>query len=262
MTSSQPGGSGYRDRNSTAERALSILELFADTRSVLTANQVSEHLGVARSTAYRYLQSLVQARYLTEAPGGFSLGLKILELARIARRGFDISSIARPAMVELAQDFRETVLLTRRMGESIVCMEREEPDSQRLRLSYEPGAIMPINAGASAMVLLAWLPDEEVRAILEHAPLRSFTPNTLTEPDALIARLHDIRERGYALSVAELDPEVVGIGAPIFDSRGTVRAAISVAGLATRLTPDRHAEVVARMVECATAISERVALLD
>lgn len=254
--------SGYRERNSTADRALAILDLFTEARSVLTASQVSEHLGVARSTAYRYLQSLVQARYLTETVGGYSLGLKVLELARVARKGLDVGRISQPVMVQIAREFGETVLLTRRVGDSIVCIEREEPEGQRLHVSYEPGTIMPINAGASAHVLLAWLPDEEVNSLLASRPLRAFTPNTLTDPKSLLERLHRIRERGYALSVSELDPEVLGVAAPIFDSSGTVRAAISMAGLTSRMDPNEYETIAARIVEAARGISERLSLLD
>jgi DNA-binding IclR family transcriptional regulator len=254
--------SGYRDRNSTADRALAILDLYTEARSVLTATQVSEHLGVARSTAYRYLQSLVQARYLAETPGGYSLGLKVLELARVARKGLDVGRISHPVMVQIAREFRETVLLTRRVGDSIVCIEREEPDGQRLHVSYEPGTIMPINAGASAQVLLAWLSEDDIHSLLAARPLRAFTPNTLTDPGLLLERLQGIREQGYALSVSELDPEVIGIAAPIFDSFGTVRAAISMVGLTSRIDPNEYETIAARIVEAARGISVRLGLLD
>lgn len=260
VTSDNP--SGYRDRNSTADRALAILDLYSESQTVLSATRVSEHLGVARSTAYRYLQSLVQARYLAEVPGGYGLGLKILELARIARQGVDVGRIAHPVMIALAEEFRETVLLTKRDGDSIVCIEREEPEGQRVRISYERGSVMPINAGASAMCLLAWLPEREVKSLLAMRPLRAFTSNTLTDEDDLIERLSGIRQQGYAISISELDHEVVGIGTPIFDSKGSVQAGLSIAGLSSRITPDRYQEVIDRMIESAHGISERLALLD
>ena len=254
--------SGYRDRNSTADRALAILELFTESRSVLSANHVSEHLGVARSTAYRYLQSLVQAHYLVEAPGGFSLGLKVLELARIARKGFDVARFAQPVMRELCDELQETILLTRRMHESVVCIEREQPEEQRLFVSYEPGTVMPLNAGASAMCLLAWMPDEQVKELLAIRPLQSFTPNSLTQPGELLERLHEIRDKGYALSIAELDNDVVGVAAPIFDSHGAVRASISVAALISRYTAGQQDVIIRRIVEAGHSISQRLALLD
>lgn len=65
-----PETSGYRERNSTADRALIILGMFTDDRLQISANDVAEALGSARSTAYRYLQTLVGASFLEEAPNG------------------------------------------------------------------------------------------------------------------------------------------------------------------------------------------------
>lgn len=76
--------SGYRDRNSTADRALTILEMFSDTQPSVTAVEVAAELSVARSTAYRYLESLTSRGFLEESPGGgFRLGLMVLKLARV-----------------------------------------------------------------------------------------------------------------------------------------------------------------------------------
>ena len=91
--------SGYRERNSTADRALTILQMFSDDKLVVPATEVAELLGVARSTAYRYLQTLVQAGFLSEdGRGGFRLGMKVLQLSRLARRSYGLASIAVPAM--------------------------------------------------------------------------------------------------------------------------------------------------------------------
>lgn len=89
--------SQYRERNSTADRALDILGLFCDTRLCLSAQEVAQALGTARSTAYRYVQSLVGAGFLEEAPaGGFRLGPRVLELGRLARRSYGLSDVALP----------------------------------------------------------------------------------------------------------------------------------------------------------------------
>src|SRR5689334_25033022 len=105
----------YRERNSTADRALDILTMFDDVHLVVSGSAVAERLGVARSTAYRYLQSLVSSRFLEEAPGGgFRLGLRVMEIARLARRRYGLSEVALPVMTALAADVHETVLLTGR----------------------------------------------------------------------------------------------------------------------------------------------------
>ena len=251
--------SGYRERNSTADRALDILMMFTETQPIISGTAVAERLGVARSTAYRYLQSLVSTRFLEESPGGgFRLGLRVLEIARLARRSYGLSEIAVPFMTTLAEDVQETVLLTRRAGDLVVCVDRAETGTRAVRISYERGSSLPINAGASALVLLAWSPDDETRQLLRATELHRFTPATLTDVDAIMERLTRIQEAGYSITRAELDPDVIGIAAPIRDENGRVAAAVSIAALSSRVTPEAEAEIVERVLATARDISERI----
>lgn len=254
--------SQYRDRNSTADRALDILGLFAPDRLLVTGQEVATELGSARSTAYRYLQSLVATGFIEEShQGGFRLGPRVLELARLARKGYGLSEVSLPVMDDLCQRMGETVLLTRRAGGNAVCLERSEPDHPA-RVSYERGSILPINAGASALVLLAWLPGDQVEALLTAHPLVRFTSKTLTEVDQLTARLATIREEGYCVSRGELDENIVGIAAPVRDSRGNVAAALSLAAFEPRLPPQRLPEVAGAVLEAAVRISDALALAE
>lgn len=255
--------SGYRESNSTADRALTILNMFSETHLKLSANEVAAELGVARSTAYRYLQSLVRGSFLEESPdGGFRLGLRVLELARLARRGYGLSEAALPLMRELAGQFHETLLLTRRVGDSIVCIEREEWHGQYVRLSYERGTQLPINAGASALVLLAWLPESEARELFGRRALYQFTKNTLTDVDLLVQRLADIRAKGYSVTGAEVDPDAKGIAAPIFDEAGRVIAAISIVAMDRRLPENSEPKLVKALLAAASAVSKKLAVIS
>lgn len=257
-------GSTYRERNATADRALDILAMFDDDQPVVTGPLVADRLGVSRSTAYRYLQSLVSARFLEEAPGGgFRLGLRVLELARLARRTFGLSEIAAPIIEELAQEVGEVVLLTRRTGDLVVCVDRAESHRHRVRISYERGTVLPLNAGASATVLLAWSNPEDVRELLAGRPLQRFTDATLTDVDALVERMKRIRSDGYAVARSELDPDVMGIAAPIWGSReGEVVAAVSVVGLVSRIPPKVERTIIAKVRLAAARISERFAVVE
>jgi DNA-binding IclR family transcriptional regulator len=261
--SGQDAASSYRDRNSTADRALHIITMFSDEHPVVSGTEVAARLGVARSTAYRYLQSLVTERFLEEAPGGgFRLGLRIVELAGVARRTYGLSEIAAPVMAELAESVHETVLLTRRSGDLVVCLERAESQTHRVRISYERGNTMPVNAGASALVLLAWSEPAEAKAVLESAPLQRFTPATLTDVNALMARLEQIRTDGYAISRSELDHDVLGIAAPIRNAAGRVVAAVSVAAVASRVSNQLERSIVDQVGAAAKTIGDQVALVD
>ncbi len=262
MSGHTASASTYRERNSTADRALEILMMFSETDPVLGGAAVAARLGVARSTAYRYLQTLVGTRFLEEAPhGGYRLGLRVLEIARVARRSYGLSEVALPVMTELAEQAHETVLLTRRVGDLVVCVDRVEVGTGAVRISYERGSTLPINAGASALALMAWSPPDEARRLLEAADLRRFTSATLTDVDSLMARLAQIRELGYSITRAELDADVVGIAAPIRSECGHVVAAVSVAALASRTRMNTEDEIVPRVLAAAREIAERLTIV-
>ena len=251
--------SGYRERNSTTERALTILSMFTEERLALSAAEVAEELGVARSTAYRYLQSLVGGAYLSEdGRGGFRLGARVVELARLARRGFGVSEAALPAMRSLSERFQQTVLLTKQAGSSVVCLEREEASGQFVRLHYERGTLLSLNAGASAQVLLAWLPEERVRALVAAAPLERFTATTITDADAMVERMARIRADGYAVSHGELDSEAVGLAAPIFSRPGEVAAGLSLVFIRSRVSQEEAQEMRAALVDAADEVSGKL----
>lgn len=232
MTGDAPAP-GYRVRNSTADRALTVLEMFDEERLTVSAVEVASTLGVARSTAYRYLESLVSRGFLEESSGGgFRLGLRILELSRLARHGFGLSEIALPRMKALSRLVEQTVVLTRRVGTTVICLEREADLGRLVRISYERGSQLPLTAGASALVLLAWLPDDEARELLRAADRPQLTDRTLRDVDALVERLHQIRADGHSVSVGELDVNAVGIAAPVFGPDGDVVAGLSIVAVA------------------------------
>ena len=187
-----------------------MLLLFDLSTPVLSAGEIAERLGMSRSTTYRYLQSLRSSDLLEEdaARGGFRLGSRIFELARIARLGLGLSEIALPVMQDLCREVDEAVLLTRRSGTMVVCLERVET-TRPIRLSYERGHLLPLHAGAPSKVLLAF--EEQSDVVVESlGELQRFTDATITDPNLLRAELARIREQGYALSNGERDAGVRG----------------------------------------------------
>jgi DNA-binding IclR family transcriptional regulator len=247
-------------RNTTADRAIDVLLLFDDDAPVLSAGEVAERLDMSRSTTYRYLQSLRSYDLLEEDEirGGFRLGPRVHELARVARKGLGLSEIALPIMQALCNRVGEAVLLTRRFGDRVVCVERVEGSSPT-RLSYERGHVLPVHAGASAKVLLAFAQPEDIDKVLATATLERFTESTVTDADELRRQLAKIRELGYSVSDGEIDLGVRGVAAPILSPDGHVRAGLSAAGLAFRLTDSVLPDVIAAVKDSAEAISNRFA---
>lgn len=252
-----------RGGNTTADNAVDVLLLFSEKRPLLSAAEVSELLDMPRSTTYRYLRTLRSSGLLEEDDGGgYRLGPRILQLARVARQDHGLHEVALPVMRDLAARTQEAVLLTRRLGTQVICVERVE-STHPVRLSYERGHVLPVHAGASAKVLLAFSEPSEIDLVLAGPDeLPRFTDRTVTDPAALRAQLSLIRERGYAVSDGEVDVGVRGVAAPVFDHNGRLAAGLSVAGPSFRLTDEVSTAVVVAVREAAARISERLRDLE
>ena len=259
----KPEGSASQARNTTADRAIDVLLLFNERRPVLTAEEVAELLDMSRSTTYRYLLSLRSYGLVEEgdASGEFRLGTAVFQLARVARKGLGLSEVALPVMRELVDQTGESALLTRRSGAHVVCIERVEC-SHSVRLSYERGQVLPLHAGASAKVLLAYLKPAEIEAVLSAGPLPRYTEQTVTDPDALRAQLDAIRAAGYIVTDGEVDVGVRGVAAPILGINGQALAGISVAGPLFRLNDTMLPAVIAAVRAAAETISQRLRNVD
>lgn len=252
-------------RNAVSDRTIDVLTAFDEEHAVLTAEELAERLGMSRSTTYRYLQSLRSSGLIEEgeANGAFRLGPLIFKLARIARKGVDtgLSEIALPIMRKLTEQTEETTLLTRLFNQHVVCIEHVE-SPQRIRLSYERGMVLPINAGSPAKVLLAYLKPDELDALLKATPLQRFTDTTITDPDLLRKDLVTIRARGYAVSNGELDVGVRGVSAPILNEREQAVASLSTASPAFRLDESVLPRMIQAVQAAAHTISQRLRELD
>lgn len=247
----------YRDRNSTSDRTLDILEMFGNDHLVVRASDLVERLQVARSTAYRYLQTLTSRGFLEETAGGYRLGLKVSELALVARRAYGTEEIVRPILEGLARETGSSALFTRRSGVRVVCVERAEPPSRHLQLSYEPGTALTLNAGAAAEVVLAWEPPEVIADLLSRADLPAYTRHSLTSVESMTQRLADIRAEGVVVAYAELDLDTVGIAAPVWQN-GSVMGGVSVAAVGARIPSATIAAHTSKVRQAAEFISERM----
>ena len=85
-----------------------------------------------------------------------------------------------------------------------------------------------------------------------------FTDRTITSPDAVVAELTAVRERGWATNVEERHLGVCGIAAPILARSGVAHAAIGVQGPSVRLTVDRLRELAPDVTAAADEIASLV----
>jgi len=224
--------------NQSLSHGLEILLLFDSSRPAFTVLEMARHLRFSQSKTYRLVRALVH-HGLLETPNGsgqYSLGMNALRLGLLAQRKFNIAVVALPFMKELSRVTKETVLLTAVQGNKAICLERVESEEPIRYSLFTPGANLPLHAGASSKVLLAFLPEAEWDPIIAAEGLRRFTPQTITDRGKLKAQLREVRNRGFAFSDQEVDREVRAVAAPILNSRGELIAGLTVAGPAYRIS--------------------------
>jgi DNA-binding IclR family transcriptional regulator len=119
------------------------------------------------------------------------------------------------------------------------------------------GKSTPLHCTSNGKVLLAYLPAAE-RARLLASPLSRLTGRTITDPAALERQLGRAVAEGYAFTLEELELGLNAVAAPVFDRSGECVAAVSVAGPAYRVTPQRLGELGQMARETGEAISRRL----
>jgi DNA-binding IclR family transcriptional regulator len=200
-------------------RAFMILDLFTPEEPEWTTSQIARRCDLPIATAHRLLAALQRLEVVTRDPDTkrFRLGMAALRLGESARHAIDLRAIALPVLTRLAEETGETALLTvlNEARDHSLCLERIE-SAQPLRLSVQPGRMLPLHAGASQKVLLAFMPERERERMLL-GPLERLDRATIVEPDALRTELELIRERGYAVSAEETNAGVWGMAVPILD---------------------------------------------
>lgn len=237
------------------ERAAVLLHRFTPDRPAVDLPQAARLLDVPRSTAYRLLRSLEAGGFLIyDAPRhAYRLSLAVARLGQVALAAVDLRLVARPHLRRLVDETGESAFLLVAEGRSAVVIDTVASDAP-LRLTYPVGTPWPLHAGASNMVLLAHLPDETVAEMFS-APLPRITPRTITDPRRLRAEIARIRRRGFAHSVGELTPGIVGVAVPVV-SGGQLMGALAVAGPVSRLTTARVPQSVTRLKQAALSITE------
>lgn len=243
------------------DRTFGVLALFTPERPEWTTTETARACDLPIPTAHRILTTLLSHGFVARNDAKrFRLGPAALALGERAQAMMDIRSVALPVLRELAKDSGETAILTVLNGarDRSVCLERVE-SMQPLRLSVEPGRQLPLHAGASQKILLAYMPQREVEEILSE-PLEALYTATITDPEALRSDLESTRRRGWARSSEETNAGAWGLAVAIVDQPGNIVAGVGIAGPRTRLTERTEIEHVHTLQRAADEIARIVGL--
>lgn len=241
--------SGTPSTLKSAEKMFSIIECL-QRHGETGVTEISGETGFPKSTVHAHLTTLEQNDYVVKDDGCYRLGLRFLEHGMRARDQLLVSQVASSTLKQVAEETGEMVWLVveehglgvyvkKAVGERAV--QTHPRMGKRLHLHY-------LAAGKS---ILAELPKERVRAIVDRHGLPQRSEATITDSELLFEELESITDRGVAFNRGEELRGVRAVGAPIVHD-GTVWGSISVAGPTERMTGERFNELLPEIVLGAT----------
>ncbi|MGW4029517.1 IclR family transcriptional regulator [Streptomyces sp. NPDC004838] len=212
----------------SVDKALRLLCVLAEERAIRVAD-AGRRIGVARSTAHRLLEMLQLHGFAQQDPvtRAYVPGPRLLDIGAAALTNLDIRAIARPVMEELVAEVQESAHLVILSGADMLIIEAVE-SSRALRVGSRVGVRMPGYAAAGGRAILAELPEDRLMSMFPCEELDVITPNTLSSRTRLIEALEEVRERGFAVCVGEVEPDVATVAALIPNGDRVTPAAITV----------------------------------
>lgn len=211
-----------------AQRLFTIIESLSAEPMTLT--KVASTVELPKSTALRFLRTLEESGWVVrDNEGVYSLGATVIGLAAQYLSGNPVVAAATPVMRALRAKLDETVSLSRRIGLVRVCVQ-EFPSTQNLRLVLGIGERGPLHAGASGLLLYAYMPEEDRLRLEEEIGLERYTPNTITDLSTLEREAEAIRSQGWAITKGQKTKGGVAMAVPIIEP-GSNGGDVSALGL-------------------------------
>ncbi len=241
----------------SVERALQILDLFNDQATELKITEISQQMGLSKSTLHSLLKTLQLHGYIDQNPdnGKYCLGMKLVERGHFVVGTMDIRQKAKSWLTTLSQETGQTTHLGILDGNEGVYIEKIE--GKQAAIAYSRiGRRLPVHATAIGKVLMAWLGDEELNAILDGYSFTRFTPATLTDRAALLAALAQTRHNRYALDNEENEPGVRCIAVPVWNHESRVIAALSLSTLTSRVNDEQLAACRQKLIAAGLGLSK------
>jgi DNA-binding IclR family transcriptional regulator len=246
------------------QRATRLLRRIGEGDTVANMSRTARALDINRTTLLRLLRTLESERFIESLgeAAGWRIGPALIGLAAHAFAADDLAGIATPVLTRLAETLGLSAHLGVLDGREVVYLIRRAPNLAFVS-NIRVGSRLPAHAANMGRIMLAYMPEAEVRRLYAKAPLPASTQHTPTTLDALMARIAADRAQGLAWSEGHFEPGIGACAAVIREASGRPVAAINVSGqVASFVGAERRARIGAAVAEGAREISARLGFAD
>ena len=246
--------------NRSLERALRILNAFNNERPALSLAQLSETLILPRATVLRLCSTLLNFGFLRQDPQSkqYSLGLRLLELASGVSDSFSLRKIASTYLSILESKIGKTIFLGILDNDEVLYIDKRDDLRSPINFTSKIGSRRPPYWGMMGSILMAYLPDSEIKRILQRSPLTVATRKSITRKEEFLKWLGQIRKQGFVIDVEMALDGITGVAAPIFDHTGKAIAGVGVGFISSSVSAKELKGIVKEVTKTALTISKEM----
>lgn len=244
-------------KNQSVMKAFVLLRAFRRPDEWLTSSELSRRAQMPEASGYRLVQTLEGiGAVVRDARGRYRPGMLLLELSH----SIDAQDLWRTAAQAVIERWSQRLGVTVQIGAYEEGMVTYVARAGKPRGSFllAQGAQFEAYCTALGKVLLAELPEEEMKEFLAEGELVALTPQTITREDRLREELINVRAAGYAFDDRETLEDTRCIAAPVRDPSGRVVAAISFCDESERMSDVRRRELVGDLQTAASEVGHRI----
>ncbi len=232
-------------------KSLEVLKMFAHEKPSWSARELSEKIGISKSSAQRILATLSSEKYLVTSTlqKKYTVGHNLWRLCAAIERNYDFKKIVEKILSEYVNALNETMYLFS-CSEKQVIFEVEMESSHHLRYHLELGKPHNLEVGAAGRITIAYSPQKALMNLINKiSKKKGFEPNALKE------NIFDIKKKGYSITKGERVKGVVGIAAPVFSNNNELWGGVLLTVPEQRYKDKNEYRYAQLVIECADKIS-------
>ncbi|MFP7732266.1 IclR family transcriptional regulator [Priestia aryabhattai] len=243
----------------SVDRALRILDLFDEHTTELKITDISDQMGLHKSTVHSLLKTLQQRGYINQnlENGKYGLGMKLFERGNYVIQSLDIRQLAKKYLIDLSEKTGQTTHLVILDGKEGTYIDKVE-GPMAVILYSRIGKRIPLHCSAVGKALIAFKEKDEIETILAGYTYTQQTEFTITNKIQFLGELEKVKSQGYAVDNQENEPGVRCIAAPIRNHENKVIAAISLSTLIAGVDDIELGIFIQQLKQAASELSEQM----
>ena len=243
----------------SVDRALRILDLFDEHTTELKITDISDQIGLHKSTVHSLLKTLQQRGYINQnlENGKYGLGMKLFERGNYVIQSLDIRKLAKKYLMDLSAKTGQTTHLVILDGKEGTYIDKVE-GPMAVILYSRIGKRIPLHCSAVGKALIAFKEKDEIKKILAEYAYTQQTEFTITNEIEFLQELEKVQSQGYAVDNQENEPGVRCIAAPIRNHENKVIAAISLSTLIAGVDDIQLGIFVQQLKQASSALYQKM----